>query len=54
MMARRSEGEEANGLRERIAAAIHGLPQMIGYDVMFTADARWLDQTAGANHERSG
>jgi len=40
--------EEADGLRERIAGAIAELPQMVGYDIMFTADGRWLDRTAGA------
>lgn len=46
--------KEADGLRERIETAIRELPQMIGFDVMFTADTRWLDQTAGANSEFDG
>lgn len=46
--------KEADGLRERIAAVICELPQMIGYDVIFTTDARWLDQTAGAKCELDG
>jgi cation diffusion facilitator family transporter len=39
---------EADGLRERIAAAIAELPQMIGFDVMFIGDPKWSEQTAGA------
>jgi len=46
--------KEADGLRERIETAIRELPQMIGFDVMFTADTRWLDRTAGANSEFDG
>lgn len=39
--------EEIDLLRERIAQAIWGLPQMVGFDIMFTRDPRWLQQTAG-------
>ncbi len=39
--------EEADRLRERIAKAIWGLPQMVGFDIIFTSNPRWLDQTAG-------
>ncbi len=46
--------KEADSLRERIAAVICELPQMIGFDVMFTADTRWLDQTAGIKCELDG
>jgi cation diffusion facilitator family transporter len=44
--------DEADRLRSRIAEAIWELPQMVGFDIMFTRDRRWLDQTAGVGPDR--
>lgn len=45
--------EATDTLRERISTAIGELPQMVGYDIMFTRDRRWIDRTAGHRSELS-
>ena len=43
---------QTDEIRDRIARAIDDVPQMIGYDIVFTRERRWLDQTTGDNDNR--
>lgn len=42
---------QADEVRERIAGTVAEVPQMVGYDIMFTRDRSWLDRATGADPE---
>lgn len=42
---------QADEVRECIAGAVAEIPQMVGYDIMFTRDRSWLDRATGADPE---
>jgi cation diffusion facilitator family transporter len=45
--------DQADRLRQRIASAVWRLPQTVGFDIIFTRQQRWLDQTTGPSPEPS-